>query len=237
MVVDAPDHDAIPRVVAADLVAVDDVDIVAEALEEDCELGGIILRIAVRVEDEILGRRREAGAQGVSVALVLRVVEDAQPRYQRRQLFQHGCGVIAAAVVGDDDFVVVGQPTQRSLRAQHHAGDRAGVVVRRKHRRRCSNCGQWGAAYHPIDFVVEVRDEPLPGNCLARSSPALPMARRRASSARETAHCLREFRRVGVHEKTGNLVQDGLARPAAVYGDHRLAARHRLHRREAPSPR
>jgi hypothetical protein len=76
VVVDAADDDAVERIGAADLVAVDQVDVVALALPQHGHLGRVVLAVAVGVEDPVLARRLEAAAQRAAVAAVADVVND-----------------------------------------------------------------------------------------------------------------------------------------------------------------
>ena len=77
VVVDAADDDAVQRIGAADLVAVHQIDVGRHLRPEHRELGRVVLRVAVGVEDQLLGRGSEAGLQRAAVAAVLRMVDDA----------------------------------------------------------------------------------------------------------------------------------------------------------------
>jgi hypothetical protein len=132
MVVDAADHDAVNGIGAADLVAVHQIRIGRHLRPEVGELRRVVLRVAVRVEDELLGRRAESALQRAAVAAILRMMDDADMRIRARELVQDLRRRVDAAVVDDDDFVI-----RRQLRggldgANHHARDGAAVVVRRE---------------------------------------------------------------------------------------------------------
>ena len=77
VVVDPADHDAVKRIRAADLVAVDQIDAGPHPrATAAASSAGIVLRVAVRVEDQFLRRGSESGLQRAAVAAVLRVVDD-----------------------------------------------------------------------------------------------------------------------------------------------------------------
>ena len=61
--VDLPDDDPVPRVGAGDLVPVHDVDPFLQDREELLQLEDVVLAVAVRVEDEVLRRGREAAPE------------------------------------------------------------------------------------------------------------------------------------------------------------------------------
>src|SRR5437588_11911600 len=63
MVIDAADDDAVQWIGAADLVAVHHVGPGRHTGPEYRELGGVVLRIAVGVENQLFGRRAEAGPE------------------------------------------------------------------------------------------------------------------------------------------------------------------------------
>ena len=71
---------------------------------------GSYCAVAVGVEDVVLGRRREPGAQHAAVAAIRRVMDDAEMiGIDPRQLVEDLRRVVAAAVVDDDDFKVGGE--------------------------------------------------------------------------------------------------------------------------------
>ena len=118
VVVEPADDDAVQRIRAADLVAVDEVGVGRERAHSSDELARIVLRVAVGVEDQVLGRRPEAGLQRAAVAAVLRVVNDADVRIGARQLVGDLRRRVAAAVVDDDDLVVGRQFATRPARRE-----------------------------------------------------------------------------------------------------------------------
>jgi len=88
--VDLADHDAVERVRARDLVAVDDVHAFLQDGKELPKLEDIVLAVAVRVEDEVLRGLREARAQRGAVSAVRAVVDDPQRRIRLLELFEDG---------------------------------------------------------------------------------------------------------------------------------------------------
>ena len=70
VVINPADDDAMPRIRAADLVAVDEVDVRGHHRPQQLHLRGVVLRVAVGVEDDVLRRRRESAAQRAAVASV-----------------------------------------------------------------------------------------------------------------------------------------------------------------------
>ena len=130
VVIDAADDDAVQRIGAADLVAVDQVDAIAERMPEHDHLRRIVLRVAVGVEHQLAGGRRETAAQGAAVAAILLVVDDADLRIGAGELVENLRGRIGAAVV-DDDHLEVRASAVRAVRQRRddQAGDRPAVVV------------------------------------------------------------------------------------------------------------
>ncbi len=130
VMVEPPDHDAVPGVGPADLVAVHQIDVVGHPFPEQGHLAGIVLGVAVGVEDELLARGLEAAAQGAAVAAILLMMNDPDLGIDARELVEDLRREVAAAVVDHDDFVIGREPSRRQQRVQHHAGDGAAVVVR-----------------------------------------------------------------------------------------------------------
>ena len=116
------------RIGARDLEAVDHVGAVARGPEQR-EFADVVLRVAVGVEDPFLARGVEARSQRAAVAAVHRMRHHAQARAELGELVEHFGGAVAAAVVDDDHFPVVGQLAQRPRNQQDLARDRSPVVV------------------------------------------------------------------------------------------------------------
>src|SRR5579883_312089 len=103
-------HEApVPPILPLHLPALDGVHVRSEVLVQHTQLAGVVLRIAVGVEDEVLGRGAEAAAKCGAVAAVRAMGDDAKVGAALRQVLQHLGGAILAAVVYDDDLEVVGQ--------------------------------------------------------------------------------------------------------------------------------
>src|SRR5262249_50371498 len=77
MVVEAPENDAMPRIRAADLVAVDHVGLRREMLPQNRELRRVVLGIAVRIENELLRRGAKPGLKGSAVSAVHGMMHDS----------------------------------------------------------------------------------------------------------------------------------------------------------------
>jgi hypothetical protein len=103
-VVNAADEDAVPGVVAEEFVAVDEPGGGAEEVEEFGEFGGVILAVAVGVEDEGEAGGGEAGAESAAVAAVDFVGADAEAGGAVLLLegMEDGGGFVVTAVVDDD---------------------------------------------------------------------------------------------------------------------------------------
>ena len=128
-VVGAADDDPVQGVVAGDLVAVHEVDGGGERLPELHHLARVVLRVPVRVEDEVLRGGLEPRPQRPAVAAVRLVVHDLQPGEVLRHLVEERARVVGAAVVDHDHLVVVGEGARGHVRDEGQARDGAGIVV------------------------------------------------------------------------------------------------------------
>src|SRR5687768_12072374 len=79
--IDTADEDAVPGVLTAALVAVYYIDAGLHRLGQEDDLAGVILTVAVRVEDVVTRGRFEAADQGSAVAPVDGMFHDAEGRY------------------------------------------------------------------------------------------------------------------------------------------------------------
>ncbi len=68
MMIEAPDNDAVHRIGAADLIAVHNVDPWLHLRHQQLEFAWVILRVAIGIKDQILGRRSKADAQRATVS-------------------------------------------------------------------------------------------------------------------------------------------------------------------------
>lgn len=106
-VVDVADPDAMSRIVALQLIAVDESDVRSKGGEELRQFANIVLSIAVRIEHQILGGRGKSAAERASVTTILRVRDDAQAIAELLLKFEeHFARIVLAAIVDNDDFEV-----------------------------------------------------------------------------------------------------------------------------------
>ena len=132
VVIGASDEDPMHRIRAADLVAVDQIGLRDHLVPQHRELRRVVLRIAVGVEDQLLGRGPKAGLQRAAVPAVRQMMHGADARIGPREFVDDLRRRVDAAVIDDDDFVVRRQLRRGLHGANHHAGDGAAVVVRRE---------------------------------------------------------------------------------------------------------
>ena len=130
--VGAADDDAVPGVGAADLVPGHDVRVRREPVPEDFELARIVLRIAVGIRDEVLGRGGEAGAKRTPIAAVPRMMDRAHMRIGACQLVRDRTRRVGTAVVDDNDLEIWRQPRRGLHGANDEARDGSAVVVGRE---------------------------------------------------------------------------------------------------------
>jgi hypothetical protein len=133
--VDGADDPALQRVGAVALVALHPVDAIRDVLGEANELRGVVLAVAVRVEDPVAAGLAQRGSQGAAVAPVPDVLDDPQPRLARGDLRKPLERVVGGAVVDDDYLALEPDLVECPRRPIHEAGDRPGVVVTEQARR------------------------------------------------------------------------------------------------------
>ena len=109
-----------------------DVGVVGEPVPEHLEFRRVVLGVAVRIGDQILGGGGEPRSKGAAVPPVARVMDDADLRVLTRELVGDRAGGVVASVVDDDDFEVVRQSAGNLNRLDDEAGNRPGIVVRRE---------------------------------------------------------------------------------------------------------
>ena len=143
VVIAATDHLAVPGVTAADLVALDDVDVVGGQWHQQRGLAGVVLRVAVGVEDPLVLRRGESADQRLAVAAVGLVVDDPQPRSVDGQRVEHLARSVGRSVVDDDHLDCRNQRRQRVVHVVDEAADRCLVVVAGEHRRHAGDSSHW----------------------------------------------------------------------------------------------
>ena len=141
VVVQAPDHLAIPRVAAPDLEALHDVDLGRRGLDAADDLAGVVLGVTVGVEDPLLGGRGDAAAQRAAVAAVGRVDDDAQLGHLVAERLEDGDGAVGRPVVDDDDLEVGDAGVEGAADVTDHRRDRVLVVVAGEERRDRADLG------------------------------------------------------------------------------------------------
>src|SRR5438552_13968377 len=92
VMIDPADDLAVEGVGSIDLIAVDDIHVVAEGVEQERELAGIVLGVAVRIEDQLLGSGRETRPERRSVTPVLRMSHDAKAAVLSLELLENKSG-------------------------------------------------------------------------------------------------------------------------------------------------
>ncbi len=132
MVVDAPDNFPVQRIIPGDFVPVDNIDAWPQRIDKESHLQRVILGIAIRVENPLFARQAKAVPQRRPIALVAFMMNDCQFGDVLGQLVQHIGGVVAAAIVDNDDFVISAIAAQADPGCQHHAGNGSAIVVSRE---------------------------------------------------------------------------------------------------------
>ena len=115
-----------------DLVPLHHVHVGSQRGVQQRQLVRVVLRIAVRVKDQLFGRRLEAEPQRTAIPQRLALVRTAACCGRARQVFQHLHRVVSAAVLDDYHFVIVRQLGAGVERRQHHRSDRARIVICRE---------------------------------------------------------------------------------------------------------
>lgn len=127
--IEVAENAAMDGVAAALLVAVHPAAGVRRSLHQEREIAEVVLGVAVGVEDPVFRGASEAGSQGGAVALVSLVRDDAEPgAVAGFEILENLGGVVAAAIVHDDDFEVAGALRNDVERRRDEARQRRGVV-------------------------------------------------------------------------------------------------------------
>ncbi len=122
VVVGAADQLAVPRVAPADLPSLHHVDVVASSVDAAHDLGGVVLRIAVGVEDPLHRGRCESGDQRAAVASVRVVTHEPELGDLLDQRFEHGDRAVTGAVVDHDDLELLDSVDQGGTHARTMIG-------------------------------------------------------------------------------------------------------------------
>lgn len=88
--------------------------------------------IAIGIEDPFFAGVSETSAQSAAITLIAIMGDDAQFRVTAGKFVKHCLGVIFAAVVDDNDLVIVCDLFEGEQRGEDHAGDCATIVISRK---------------------------------------------------------------------------------------------------------
>jgi hypothetical protein len=96
------------------------------------QLPYVVLAITVCVKDQFFGGVLKAGAQGRSVAPIVRMLNDPELRVGARQRFEYNAGGVGASVVNYDHLVVSGQTRQNLERVCYQQSYRPRVIEGRK---------------------------------------------------------------------------------------------------------
>ena len=88
MVIQAADHNPMPGIGAADLVAGDHIGLRRQAVPQHRELRRIVLRVAVGIRDEILARGGKTGAECRTVTAIVRMVNHADARIRPHEIVE-----------------------------------------------------------------------------------------------------------------------------------------------------
>ncbi len=149
VLIDTADNDAVERVLTFNLPAVDKVHLIADQRGQIFQFSGIVLRVAVSVEDPVLRGTIEAGTQRAAIAAILRMMDNAHlVGVNAGQLIENLRGVVMATVIDDDDFMVVGQFAQGQQHRDDHAADGSSVIVGRE---KGGNTVRITHRYHGLD--------------------------------------------------------------------------------------
>lgn len=129
-VIEPSNDDAVEGIGAANLVTVDEVDAVIHDVHQRLYFSGIVLRVTVGIENELLGGGGKTGAERTAVALVLLMLHYSELGDDALELGEDVRGVIPTTVVDHHDLEVIGELTYRHACRHDHARDGTGVVVR-----------------------------------------------------------------------------------------------------------
>ncbi len=73
----------------------------------------------------------------------------------RSQLIQHLAGIVPAAIVGDDHFIIVSHLAQSQQSDQDHAGDSPCVVISWKNRTYARNLFELVIRWHQLSLGID----------------------------------------------------------------------------------
>src|SRR5207247_10156645 len=93
------------------------------------DFANIVLRIAIRVKDEVLARTIETGNQGRAVAEISLVMDDAQIGQFRGEAVQKRPRLILASIIDDNDLELAGHLAHLGRNRAHDSLDGVLVVI------------------------------------------------------------------------------------------------------------
>ena len=148
VLVSQTDDDAMKRIASFDFVAVHHVDAIADLLGQLKQFAGIVLCVAVGVEDPVFAGSGKAGAQHTTVATGSIVVDHAQLRKRAGHFLKDASRVVAAAIVDHNHFIIAGDLRKRLQSPQDHGWDRARVIVTGK------ESGNAGQSHENVEYLM-----------------------------------------------------------------------------------
>ncbi len=107
VVVQTSNHHPDPGVMPRDLVPIDYVHIFADGFRQIDQLHWVILSVAIGIEDPILSGIGKPRPQRAAVPLIRGMMNHFQLRVSRGKLFEDRRGVVGAAIVGNNNFVII----------------------------------------------------------------------------------------------------------------------------------
>jgi hypothetical protein len=128
-VIDPADYLTENWVATCDFVALNHVYAGAHGSEEEIKLIGVVLGIAISVKDKLFGRKLKSKPQRASIAERLPMRDELQMVVSFDKVLHHFNGIIGAAVLDHDNFIVVRDSMTGVEGSQHHRRDCARVVI------------------------------------------------------------------------------------------------------------
>ena len=143
--IDRPNNFPVQGIGAINFVAVDNIDSVLHHGGPLPEFEDVILSGAIGIEYQIFGRIIETGFQSAAVSAVLLMKNQIQVRVLRLEFRQQFPAVVGAAVVYDQDFVIISILARDGIRRRNETADRTGIVITREE---YGQTGRFGRRIH-----------------------------------------------------------------------------------------
>ena len=190
VVVGAPDHLAVPGIAASHLPSLHDIGRVGRRIDASDEFGGVVLGVAVGVEDPLFRRGGETGDERPAVPSIGLVAHDAQFGDDVLELLEHPQRLVCRSVVDDDDLEVRDAADQCVASVEHHGRDRVLIVeareeCRHRHHRRVGDghgAGRWSRTHGAMPMPNQPRSSRVAGGAI-QASGSRPIRSRSARSA------------------------------------------------------